>query len=190
MESSFSLASFFAFLRSFWVMSRPLTNARPLPIAPQMRAQPKPSVKRWPRRRNVSARPDTTQEQDQDACSRFNAQFTPFYLSQARKYDKAGRRQTDTEDRLRALLAEQKQLRDRLRRQAFAAQHPTVRRTLMRQARAVDADIRSKRAMLRRLSARNKSRRSTWQAQFKAKTAKILGQRPPGCRVKVMVGQP
>jgi hypothetical protein len=121
-----------------------------------------------------------------DRCSGFNARFTPFHQKSSRAYAGMRAGQETSEGRLRGLIAQQQALSQQLKRQASRSDIFQIRAVLTQQARSVDADIKAKQGMLKRLASRNEDARGRWQADYASKAKQFLAERPAGCPVDVL----
>lgn len=116
-------------------------------------------------------------------CSEFNRKFSRFHGAYGASYGKQARREDQLIEQTRRIIQSQKNLRNELRKQSMYARDIRVRRHLRIQAQETTQIVREKELELTELLRKNDAKQETWTANYKTLAAKILAQRPPGCKV-------
>ncbi len=117
------------------------------------------------------------------SCAQFNAKFSAFHRSYARKYGPQAFAQDQTAERLKSVIAGQERLKKELGLQSRRSRDVRIRRHLRSQANEVREVIEKERRELAKLQAGNKSSRDKWKSGYKARARALLSKRPRGCEV-------
>lgn len=117
------------------------------------------------------------------SCAQFNAKFSAFHQSYAKKFGPQAFAQDQTAQQLKYVIAGQERLKKQLSLQSYRSRDVRIRRHLRSQANEVRSILAEKKRELTALLAGNKSTRGKWKSDYKMRARALLSRRPRGCEV-------